>query len=107
MERIDRCKQWMEDVIAFYIDKNYYVRPTDGEDLEVIKDAEYILNAIEKQIPQKPMHFEQPLVIDEEIVGVWEYDCCPVCGVEVREEYDSFCNNCGKALNWGREDESV
>lgn len=62
---------------------------------------ENVTECVERQIPQKPLHFEQPLVVDEEIVSVWEYDCCPVCGVEVREEYDNFCNNCGKALNWG------
>lgn len=63
------------------------------------------IDALERQEPKEPLHFEQPLVVDEEFVGVWEYDCCPVCGTEVREEYDTCCNNCGQALKWSDKDD--
>lgn len=60
-----------------------------------------VIAALEKQIPKKPMHFEQPIM---EMSDVWEYDCCPVCGEEVREEYDYFCDNCGQAIDWSDEE---
>lgn len=59
-----------------------------------------IIESLEKQIPSKPISYKQTNKF-----GLWEYDCCPVCGTEVREEYDNFCNNCGKALKWSDKDD--
>lgn len=61
--------------------------------------AHEIANAIEKQIPKKPIN---------------HYDChwlCPICNklicdnsYGVEEEY-KFCNMCGQAIDWRNEDE--
>lgn len=93
MERTNRCKQWMEDVIAFYIDKNYNVRPADGEELEVIEDAEYILDAIEKQIPKKAYKHKE------------DYYVCPNCDCQITWQwFESYCEHCGQAIDWSDEE---
>jgi glycosyltransferase involved in cell wall biosynthesis len=57
------------------------------------KEYEFIKNALEKQIPKKPIR-----------VG---YCICPNCNEELYTEvYDpSYCENCGQALDWSKENE--
>lgn len=62
-----------------------------------------VIAALEKQTPRKPNHYEQEVPYDEYSCTIWEYDCCPVCGEEVKEEYDYFCGNCGQAIDWCEE----
>lgn len=61
--------------------------------------AALAINALNKQIPQKP---------DLEGDGYWDgklvYDTgiCPLCGQDYEIEYHTpkYCENCGQALDW-------
>ena len=70
-------------------------------DLTVLNKAA-ILEAIEKQIPQRPDlegdgYSGGELVIDT--------GCCPRCCHSYELEYHTprYCENCGQALEWGEE----
>lgn len=66
----------------------------------VISYAKLSIEALEKQIPQKP---------DLEGDGYWNgelvYDTgyCPRCHYDYEIEYHTpkYCQNCGQALDWG------
>lgn len=62
------------------------------------------MEALEMQEPKKPTHHKQPIRLDIETLDVWEYDVCPICGFTVRMEYDNFCYNCGRPLDWSEEE---
>lgn len=83
--RRNRCIQWMKDVIEVHMDMEYGTRPTEGEHLEVIEDAEYIISCLEKQIPKKPYK------------GNTTYCACPSCGGTLDADY---CQYCGQAIDW-------
>ena len=64
------------------------------------------INALEKQIPKKPI-LKQYFDDMEE-----EYLCCPTCGEILTDriplDYKDFylhCLNCGKKLNWESDEE--
>ena len=70
----------------------------------VVDYYDVVVDALEKQEPKKPTHHEQPIRLDIETLDVWEYDVCPICGFTVRMEYDNFCYNCGRPLDWSDEE---
>lgn len=80
--------------------ETYYDEDTKFTDSFNFRTAlENVTECVRRQIPSKPISYKQIYKF-----GLLEYDCCPVCGTEVREEYDNFCNNCGKALKWSEEE---
>ena len=57
--------------------------------------AKMAVEALEKQIPKKPIHkIKRPNSL---------YGVCPVCGR--RLVTDKYCPRCGHALKWGEEDD--
>ena len=68
-------------------------RPTAG--YTMLQEAlDMAIQALEKQIPQKP---NPP-------TDKYHADTCAVCGGEVVTE-QRFCGNCGQAIDWDGEDE--
>ena len=55
------------------------------------------IEAIEKQIPKKPMAIKIPAKW-----GGYDYRC-PVCATRVFEQ--SYCMSCGQAIDWSDEDD--
>lgn len=65
--------------------------PTTQDDLQTIKEA------LEKQIPKKP--------IEKEVIGVsmsgYKYKGqCPKCSLTVSQFSGNYCHHCGQALDW-------
>lgn len=52
---------------------------------------EMAIEALEKQIPKKPMP-------DSKYYGV---GICPVCNAVFTDNSTRYCGNCGQALDWG------
>ena len=52
------------------------------------------VDALEKQVPQKPLHRYKRL-------GFVVEGCCPVCEVSVLPE-QVFCAQCGQAIDWSK-----
>ena len=83
------------------------IRPIGG--IIPQKRAEAIdmaINALEKQIPKKPIM--KPYYEDMEE----EYLCCPTCGEILTDripldnkDFYFHCLNCGQKLNWGSDEE--
>lgn len=71
-----------------------------------IKNEYTKINALEKQIPQKPEYYGDGYS-DGELV--YDYAECPTCGKD-DFEYDindwgcNYCPNCGQALDWSEEE---
>ena len=62
--------------------------PTD-EQREAARD---VIDAVQKQIPRKPITYKETNRAD-----------CPVCGATVRgikEPFDDWCSKCGQKLDW-------
>lgn len=80
IESIDYCLECDNDRI-----------PTTQEDLQTIKEA------LEKQMPKKP--------IEKEVVGVsmtgYKYKGqCSKCSLTVSQYLGNYCHHCGQALDW-------
>ena len=80
-----------------------YSQGNFGEQKEAFQIA---LNALEKQIPKKPIM--KPYFDDIEE----EYLCCPSCGEILTDripmdnkDFYFHCLNCGKKLNWESDEE--
>lgn len=73
---------------------------------EHIKSIEIAINALEKQIPKKPIM--KPYYDDMEE----KYLCCPTCGEILTDripldnkDFYFHCLNCGKKFNWESDEE--
>ena len=71
-----------------------------------IESMEIAINALEKQIPKKPIM--KPYFDDMEE----EYLCCPTCGEMLTDripmdnkDFYFHCLNCGQKFNWESEEE--
>ena len=99
---IIRAKKWIRDVIDYHQDALNGEEPDDIEKA-IFEECEVILDALEKQIPKKPV-----LENTKGIVGInmWH---CPVCKNEIisdwnRDIANSYCHHCGQALDWSDEE---
>lgn len=76
------------------------------------KMAQVAINALEKQIPKKPMHGEPFLWIDtvkvrgrnKEVRKKSYRHICPCCGKGVAMLSNVFCNHCGQSIDWSDSD---
>ena len=71
-----------------------------------IESMEIAINALEKQIPKKPVM--KPYFDDMEE----EYLCCPTCGEALTDripmdnkDFYFHCFNCGQKFNWESDEE--
>lgn len=78
------------NVIAF---SSYEYSETAREAISLLIEDE---NALEKQIPKKP-------ILDTIFPSGVKWFRCPVCNHNNVENTDSYCHNCGQALEWGEE----
>lgn len=70
----------------------------DGLITAAVEDREFwqtVINALEKQIPKKPIEIIQ--FVDGERLGL-----CPNCNEGVNEEMN-FCDQCSQKLDWSEE----
>lgn len=54
---------------------------------DYIQEIEMAIEALEKRIRKKP-YVE------------FGFFCCKSCSCELNEEDDSYCHNCGQAIDW-------
>ena len=73
--------------------KRIRLNPT-AEDVDNAELHKMIDLAIEKQIPKKP-------ILDTIFPSGVKWWRCPVCKHNNIETNDSFCHQCGQALDWG------
>lgn len=99
---IMRAKRWIHDVKYTYQDVINDEEPDDTVKA-IFEECEVILNALEKQIPKKPI-----LENTKGIIGIdmWH---CPVCKDEIisdwnRDIANPCCHNCGQAIDWSEEE---
>lgn len=71
--------------------KEHYERRKDEDDITMIELFGVCVEALEKQVPQKPKEKPQGGIIK-----------CPVCG-EFINWYARFCWNCGQAIKNDKE----
>ena len=65
--------------------------------MEYAEAFENAIEALEKQIPKKPVKIGEDYNAER---GIWVADYeCPSCGNPYAD--DSFCSCCGQALDWG------
>lgn len=63
----------------------------------------YVIEALEKQIPKKPIFEADGYYYDELVYDTWHCPNCD-CIYEVDcEDYD-HCPNCGQEIDWGEDD---
>ena len=70
--------------------EKYPLELCDEEEYEM---AQIAIQAIEKQIPEKP----------DEMMGLFgdiEYNC-RACGEIIEKNYYAYCPTCGQKLDWG------
>lgn len=91
----NKAKEFL--LIHFEYLKNSWKPHPDYNVLEAIKFA---ISAIEKQIPKKPtpIDYEKYINVIDNASFLRDAYWCPNCKHVVRS--DSFCNDCGQALNW-------
>ena len=106
-----RAKKWIQDVIDYHQDALNGEEPDDIEKA-IFEECEVILDALEKQIPKKPIKktgAECGMYHKNE-----NYRCCPTCGepVEVDDDelWSTFCYpacECGQKIKyeWERDEE--
>ena len=70
-----------------------------------LKNMELIINALEKQIPEKP-EYEADGYADGELV--YDYAKCPICGHDfeygINDWGCEYCSDCGQKLDWSDEE---
>ena len=92
-KHIDECNHRIEN-ISFFMDSN-----SDANKEECCNNIEIlqkIINALEKQIPKKPITHSNTNRAD-----------CPCCGATVRgikKPFGDWCSNCGQKLDWSDEE---
>lgn len=87
------CKKWMEEVIELNTDFD------DDDSRENIEYAEYILEALEKQIPK--LIKTNGKYMKNYGIEPCDQVFCPSCGKRIRVKYKGkFCDKCGQKLKW-------
>jgi hypothetical protein len=68
----------------------------DGQCFEVKR---IVIQALEKQIPKKPIILDRRFQNGDEVCVEWK---CPVCGLNVIEEppCQEYCQRCRNKLDW-------
>ena len=97
---IEEAKKRLEgELLAVTLESNVS-KETQKERLnEKFKALNVALEAIDKQIPKKPINLPDGYPFYYEVKG------CPVCGESVYVAEDEFCPSCGQALDWSDVDE--
>ena len=79
-----------------YLTHLSYGGKADEQEERTIKAYSVALNALEKQIPKKPVVVGEEYIFERD---EWEKDYeCPFCGNPYAD--DSFCSCCGQKLDW-------
>ena len=75
------------------LEKCHYEKPNGDSDLRVYEALAIAVEAIDKQIPKKPMEKDG-------------WIACPNCEISMSGRmYFPWCDNCGQALDWRDENE--
>lgn len=93
---IIRAKIWIQDVMYTHQDVVNGEEPDDTI-RATLEECEVILNALESQIPKKPLG-------GTDIMGN-EYKICRHCSaiIEDGEWRADYCPDCGQAIDWSDE----
>lgn len=74
------------------------IEENGGDAIKAVEEACFVAcEALEKQIPKKPIS------VDDEIFGD-SYEC-PVCGYNIGSYELDYCDKCGQKLKWGEDDD--
>ncbi len=68
----------------------------------ITETLDAVIEALEKQIPKKPIKC-CPLNDQNEMLDENEYYKCPACGLKFRKTYE-YCHYCGQRLDWRESD---
>ena len=96
-EAMDRCVIIRDTLLSMDL--------TIVSNVDNIEWATMCAEAIEKQIPKKPILEADGYADGELVYDTWY---CPNCDKSYEVDYDSydFCPNCGQAIDWSDEDEN-
>lgn len=66
--------------------------------IDTYEDADRIIEALEKQIPQIPNYSGDGYYNGEIVIDTWE---CPCCGKQYEIDHDDYkyCPNCGQHID--------
>ena len=88
----EEAKNQLEELIQ---DRKSFICGGDDEIYKAdIEALQTVMQALEKQIPKKPINPPDGYPFYYEVKG------CPVCGESVYVAEDEFCPSCGQALDW-------
>ena len=94
IEKLEKAKEYIDGLIKVSEDFHEDIWKDHKEALITLKEA------LEKQIPKKPIKINEYLT-DR---GQWEIDWeCATCGNPYID--DSYCSCCGQALDWSKDDD--
>ncbi len=92
----------IEDAIARIQDHNRVHQQKEHGAFYITEALNMAVDALEKQIPKKPIKC-CPLNDQNEMLDENEYYKCPACGLKFRKTYE-YCHYCGQRLDWENED---
>ena len=94
---IIRAKRWIQDVIDYHQDVLDGEEP-DNTEKAIFEECEVILNALEKQIPKKP------IFKDNDGIRYTDSYRCPTCGGAFSGTgIANYCYHCGQVIDWSDE----
>lgn len=85
------------DELVKYLKKYHSMSQGVISDVEHFPTAHMAIEALEKQIPKKPIKSDREIRYCE----VWK---CPSCGFEWSSRVVDFCYKCGQHIDWSKED---
>ena len=95
---IIRAKKWIQDVIDYHQDVLNGEEPDDIEKA-IFEECEVILDALEKQIPKKPINTVVAFGLS------WKMGTCPVCKRLLHSfENNVGCPKCLTLIDWSEGD---
>lgn len=68
---------------------------------DYIDEIELAIKALENQMPKKPINDWSESPFSDDKGCLFLHTMCPNCKKVEVNEMDSFCFNCGQAIDWG------
>lgn len=86
-----------EEAIEYFVDRIDYLKRYERPDL--IKHYELAIEALEKQVPKKPIKLPQEETFYD---GGYHDHKCKICDIPLNKNM-VYCDKCGNKIDWGSE----